>query len=189
MGKGKLSLWQEIDRVLISREEIAARLEDLAGAIASELAGGELLVIGVLKGAVIFLADLVRKLPFPVEIDFLAVSSYGKSSVSSGVVRITKDLDYDITGKRILLVEDIVDTGLTLNYLLGHLKSRQPQLLKVCVLLDKPERRKVPVQVDYVGFTIPDEFVVGYGLDYAGRYRNLPDICVLKREVYQAPRA
>ncbi|MGO0122248.1 hypoxanthine phosphoribosyltransferase [Desulfothermobacter acidiphilus] len=183
-------MWgKEIERVLISREEIAARLEDLAADIAGDMGGSELLVIGVLKGAVVFLADLIRKLTFPVEIDFLAVSSYGKSSVSSGVVRITKDLDYDITGKKILLVEDIVDTGLTLSYLLGHLQARQPELLKVCVLLDKPERRQVPVQVDYAGFAIPDEFVVGYGLDYAGRYRNLPDICVLKREVYQSSRS
>ncbi|MCL6559120.1 MAG: hypoxanthine phosphoribosyltransferase, partial [Firmicutes bacterium] len=145
--------------------------------------GKEILVVGVLKGSVVFLADLLRVLTVPVELDFIAVSSYGTASTSSGVVRILKDLDRIVTGREVLLVEDIVDTGFTLKYISEHIRSQKPAGFKVCALLDKPSRRRVPVEIDYLGFSIEDEFVVGYGLDYAGRYRNLPDICVLKREV------
>ncbi|MDI6632349.1 MAG: hypoxanthine phosphoribosyltransferase [Bacillota bacterium] len=178
----------DIERVLLAREEIQERVRLLGTQISADYKGKEILAVGVLKGSVVFLADLLRVLTVPVEIDFIAVSSYGKASASSGVVRILKDLDRSITGRDVLLVEDIVDTGLTLNYLKEHLLSQQPAGLRVCALLDKPSRRRVPVEIDYLGFSIPDEFVVGYGLDYAGRYRNLPDICVLRREVYEGGR-
>jgi len=174
----------DMERVLITEEEIARRVRELGEEISRDYAGKELLVVGILKGAVIFMADLVRCLTIPVRLDFMAVSSYGASSESSGVVRILKDLEQNIEGLDVLIVEDIVDTGLTLNYLRENLLTRGPASLKICTLLDKPSRRKVDVQVDYNGFVIPDEFVVGYGLDYDGRYRHLRDILVLKREVY-----
>lgn len=141
-------------------------------------------MVCVLKGAFVFLADLIRAMDVFLKVDFIACSSYGSSTESSGVVRILKDLDYPVEGKHVLLIEDIVDTGLTLNYILSLLKERRPKTLKVCALLDKPERRVVPVKIDYLGFKIPNEFVVGYGLDYNGQYRNLPFIGVLKKEVY-----
>ncbi|OAT80356.1 hypoxanthine phosphoribosyltransferase [Desulfotomaculum copahuensis] len=180
---------QDAERVLLTEEQVLARVRRLGEEISRDYAGKELLVVGILKGAVIFMADLVRCLTIPARLDFMALSSYGVSSRSSGVVRILKDLEQDITGLDVLVVEDIVDTGLTLNYLRENLCTRDPASLKVCTLLDKPERRKVAVAVDYNGFTIPDEFVVGYGLDYNGRYRNLRDILVLKREVYTRPAA
>lgn len=178
----------DIERVLLAREEIQARVRALGTRISADYEGKEILAVGILKGSVVFLADLLRVLTVPVEIDFIAVSSYGKASSSSGVVKILKDLDQSVTERDVLLVEDIVDSGLTLNYLKEHLSSQRPAGLKVCALLDKPSRRRVPVEIDYLGFSIPDEFVVGYGLDYAGRYRNLPDICVLRREVYEGGR-
>lgn len=174
----------DAERVLITAEEISRRVKELGEEISRDYAGREILVVGVLKGAAIFMADLVRCLTVPVQLDFMAVSSYGASTESSGVVRILKDLEENIEGLDVLLVEDIVDTGLTLNYLRENLLTRNPASLKICTLLDKPSRRKVQVKVDYNGFVIPDEFVVGYGLDYNGRYRNLRDILVLKREVY-----
>ena len=143
------------------------------------------IVIGVLKGAVVFMSDLIRSIELPLKIDFMAVSSYGTSTESSGVVRILKDLDESVEGKDVLIVEDIVDSGLTLSYMHKILKSRKPASLKICTLLDKPNRRKVDLKIDYLGFEIPDDFVVGYGLDYAGKYRNLRDICVLKPEIYK----
>ncbi|MGQ9511884.1 hypoxanthine phosphoribosyltransferase [Thermodesulfitimonas sp.] len=176
----------DIERVLLGRAEIQERVKMLGEMISADYRGKELLTVGVLKGSVVFLADLLRVLTVPVELDFIAVSSYGASSTTTGVVRILKDLDRSVTGKEVLLVEDIVDTGLTLKYLTDHLWQQEPAGLKVCALLDKPSRRRVPVTIDYLGFSIPDEFVVGYGLDYAGRYRNLPDICVLRREIYEA---
>ncbi|WP_425387445.1 hypoxanthine phosphoribosyltransferase [Desulfovirgula thermocuniculi] len=174
----------DAERVLITAEEISRRVKELGEEISRDYAGKEILVVGILKGAAIFMADLVRCLTIPVQLDFMAVSSYGASTESSGVVRILKDLEENIEGLDVLLVEDIVDTGLTLNYLRENLLTRNPASLKICTLLDKPSRRKVQVKVDYNGFVIPDEFVVGYGLDYNGRYRNLRDILVLKREVY-----
>lgn len=176
---------QDIQKVLFSTEELQTKIKALGMAITRDYAGKELLMIGVLRGAVIFMADLARAINISVALDFMAVSSYGASTSTSGVVRILKDLDESLEGRHILVVEDIIDTGLTLNYLLDIIKSRNPASVKLCALLNKPERRKVDVQVDYAGFDIPDAFVVGYGLDYAERYRNLPFIGILKPEVYK----
>ncbi|HOV79012.1 MAG TPA: hypoxanthine phosphoribosyltransferase [Bacillota bacterium] len=173
------------ERILFSGEEIQRRVAELGGQISADYAGKELLVVGILKGAMIFLADLVRHITVPTYFDFVAVSSYGASTQSSGVVRILKDIDRSIEGRHVLIVEDIVDTGLTLNYLVENFKSRGPAGVKVCTLLDKPSRRVVPVDIDYNGFVIPDEFVVGYGLDYNERYRNFPYIMVLSPRVYK----
>jgi len=170
-----------VGEVLLSKEKIAERVASLGKKLSQDYAGQELVVVGVLKGAVLFLSDLVRQVDREVHLhfDFISVSSYGDSTVSSGIVKINKDLDLDIRGKHVLIVEDIIDTGLTLSYLIKLLEEREPLSVKTCVLLDKPERRKVPVPVDYRGFEIPDEFVVGYGLDYAGRWRNLDEVFVL----------
>ncbi|MDR3265421.1 MAG: hypoxanthine phosphoribosyltransferase [Synergistaceae bacterium] len=164
--------------VLISEREIYDRVGVLAEKIASETRSGELLAVGILNGAVIFLSDLVRRMPpeLDVRIDFMSISSYGDAVKSSGVVRILKDLGSDIEGKDVLVVEDIIDTGLTLSYLLNILQARRPASLRTCVLLDKSEKREVSVPIDYRGFSIPDAFVVGYGLDCAGMWRHLPDI-------------
>lgn len=143
------------------------------------------MVIGVLKGSVIFVSDLVRNISIPCEIDFMSVSSYGASSESSGVVRILKDLDQDIEGKNVIIAEDIIDSGITLDYLVDFLKARKPKSIEIVTLLSKPARRKVDINVKYIGFEVPDEFLVGYGLDYANRYRNLPFVGILKREVYE----
>ncbi len=168
-------------RALFSAAEISARVHELADAMASDHGeADEVLLVGVLKGAFVFLSDLVRSLRIPVTVDFIAVSSYGASTESSGVVRIVKDLDQSIWGKHVILVEDIVDTGLTLQYLIRHLAAREPASLRVCALLDKPGRRQIAVPVHYRGFAIGDDFVVGYGLDHAERYRNLPYIAVLE---------
>ncbi len=175
----------DVERVLISEEKLAERIAEMGKEITADYHDQQILMIGVLRGAVIFMADLARAIKVPVAIDFMAVSSYGTGTASSGVVRILKDLDEDVEGKHILVVEDIIDSGLTLNYLLENLKSRKPASIKLCTLLNKPERRKVEVNIDYNGFSIPDYFVVGYGLDYAERYRNLPFIGVLKPEVYE----
>ena len=178
-------LEQDIERIFFSAEEIDKRLEEMAGEINRDYAGKELMLISVLRGSFVFMADLTRKITLPCTVDFLAVSSYGKGTTSSGQVQITKDLSDDIEGKDILVVEDILDSGNTLSYLMKLLRARHPASIRLCTLLDKPERRVVPVKVDYVGFTIPDEFVVGYGLDYAEKYRNLPYIGILKPSVYQ----
>ncbi|NPV59662.1 MAG: hypoxanthine phosphoribosyltransferase [Actinobacteria bacterium] len=167
-------------RVLISAEEIGRRTEELAREISEDYAGRDLVMVGVLKGAFVFLADLARRVRIPLEIDFVAVSSYGSDTESSGVVRIMKDLDLDIAGKDVLLVEDIVDTGLTLKYLVGLLKERGPASVEICALLNKPEARKVDLEVKYSGFDVPPLFVVGYGLDYAERFRQLPYVGVLE---------
>lgn len=171
-----------VGRVLISEEEIAARVRNLAGEISRDYAGREPLLVGVLKGAVVFLSDLMRAASIPLTCDFMAVSSYGAGSASSGVVKITSDLSVSIEGRHVVLVEDIIDTGRTVNYLKRNLQTRHPADLKICALLDKVERREVEVGLGYVGFTIPNEFVVGYGLDYRGLYRNLPYIAVLDEE-------
>lgn len=175
---------KDIKNILISEEEIAKRVKELGKQLTEDYAGKDLMVVGILKGCMLYLSDLVRAIDLPLTMDFMVVSSYGTSTKSSGVVRILKDLEREIEGKDILIVEDIVDTGLTLSYLIENLKTRNPKSVKVCSLLDKPERRKAHVDIEYVGFQIPDEFVVGYGLDYAEVYRNLPFVCVLKPEVY-----
>ncbi|MDP4179512.1 MAG: hypoxanthine phosphoribosyltransferase [Bacillota bacterium] len=173
-----------IKKILISKEELDAKIKDMGNRISSDYEGKELILVGVLKGGFVFLADLMREIKIPVDIDFISVSSYGNSSKSSGVVRIIKDIDTSITNKHVLIVEDIVDTGLTLKYLKEMLYTRGPLSVKICTALDKPSRRKVHIDIDYEGFTIPDEFVVGFGLDYSGKYRNLPDLCILKEDAY-----
>lgn len=175
---------QDIERILFSAQELAERTRVMAEEISRDYAGKEPLLISVLRGSFIFMADLVRQITLPCTVDFMAVSSYGKSTVSSGAVQITKDLSEDIVGKDLIIVEDILDSGNTLHYLMKTLTARNPASIRLCTLLDKPDRRKVPVHVDYRGFEIPDEFVVGYGLDYAERYRNLPYIGILKPSVY-----
>lgn len=166
--------------VLISREEIAARVVELGQSISREHGGGVPLLVGVLKGAAVFMADLIRAIPSPVAIDFMAVSSYGPATRSSGAVRLTADLSVSIEGRDVILVEDIVDSGRTIHYLRRNLETRHPRSLEVCTLLDKMERRQIEVTLDYVGFVIPDRFVVGYGFDLAGLYRGLPEIHALE---------
>ena len=168
-----------IKRILVPAEDLTARVAQLGQQIRGDYAGRTPVLVGVLKGAVVFLADLMRAIEAPCECDFIALSSYGASTRSSGIVELTKDLSVPIEGRDVLIVEDIVDTGRTLAYLLRNLETRQPESVRVCTLLDKAARREVPVSLDYVGFTIPDEFVVGYGLDFAGLYRNLPYVAVL----------
>jgi hypoxanthine phosphoribosyltransferase len=178
------SLMPDVKEVLIPSSEIQEKVRELGERIAEDYRGERPLLVGVLRGAVIVLGDLMRKVDLPCEIDFMDISSYGTGTSSSGVVRILKDLEEDITGRHVLIVEDIIDTGLTLSYLLRSLQARKPASLEICALLSKPSRRRVELDVKYLGFEVPDEFVVGYGLDYAGAYRNLPDICVLKPEVF-----
>ncbi len=174
------SLNEKVDRILIDAATIQSRVRELGAQITRDYRGKTPHLIGILKGACIFHADLVRAIDLGVSIDFIAVGSYGASTISSGEVRILKDLDESVEGRDVLLVEDILDSGLTLHYLLSNLASREPKSLKVVALLNKPSRRKIEVPVDYVGFEIPDDFVVGYGLDFNQRYRNLPDIRTLE---------
>ena len=178
-------LADDIAEVLVTDEQIKERTAQLARQIDEDYRGKDLVLVCVLKGGVLFLADLMRQLTIPHAIDFMATSSYGSSTESSGVVRILKDLDSPIEGRHVLIVEDIIDTGLTLNYLLRILEERKPASLRVCTLLNKPSRRKVEVPIDYIGFDIPNAFVVGYGLDYGQLYRNLPFVGVLKPELYR----
>lgn len=187
MNDAERGLGTSIREVLFSRETIATRVGELASAIAHDYRKRKPLVVGVLSGCFPLMADLVRGIDVPLEVDFMAVSSYGGNTVSSGVVRILKDLNQAIDGRDVLLVEDIVDTGLTLRYLLDNLQTRRPASVEVCTLLDKQEARTERLDVRYVGFRCPNEFVVGYGLDYAGLYRNLPYIGVLRPEVYAKP--
>ena len=175
-----------IAAVLVPPEELARRVDDLASEISRDYAGEELLLVGVLKGAVFFMADLARRITLPCALDFMAVSSYGSSTDSSGVVRILKDLDTEIQDRHVLIVEDIIDSGLTLSYLLKNLRSRKPASLEICALLTKPARRRANIECRYVGFEIPDEFVVGYGLDYAEHFRTLDFIGVLTPEAAAA---
>lgn len=180
-----MKIHEDIESVLISPEELDKKVGELAEKISSDYAGKEVLLVTLLKGGVMFSVDLMRKLTIPVEIDFMSVSSYGSSSKTSGIVKVEKDLDSPIKGKHVLLVEDIIDTGLTLNYVREMLESRGPESLKICTILDKPSRRRTEVDVAYTGFEIPDEYVVGYGLDYAQKHRNLPYVGILKRSVYE----
>jgi hypoxanthine phosphoribosyltransferase len=175
----------EIERVLISRQEIAERVKELGTKISEDYKGMDLVLAGVLKGGFVVLSDLMRVITIPLDLDLIAVSSYGAKTKSSGVVMLVKDLDVSIENKHVLIVEDIIDTGLTLSYLVENFKTRHPKSVKICALLSKPERRKADITVDYIGFTIPDVFVVGYGLDFNNKYRQLPDICVLKPEAYK----
>jgi len=168
-----------VEQVLIDDDRLQDRIAELGSEISADYAGRDLLLVGVLKGAVFFMADLMRRLTMPCEIDFMAISSYGAATDSSGVVRILKDLDINIEGRNVLVVEDIIDSGLTLSYLVRSLQAREPASLDVCALLTKPQRRENDVDVRYVGFEIPNRFVVGYGLDFAERYRNLPYVAVL----------
>jgi len=176
---------QDISKIIISKEEIDLKVKELAAQLSKDYADKNPLVICILKGAVLFMSDLVKELTIPVEIDFMAVSSYGSSTKSSGEVKIIKDLDTTVDGRHVIIVEDIIDSGLTLNYLIDILQRRNVASLKIVTLLDKPHRRTVKLKPDYSGFLVPDEFLVGYGLDYAEKYRNLPFIGVLKREVYE----
>ena len=164
----------EIEKILISKEELKNNARELGKRISSDYEGKELVLIGVLKGGVVFFSDLIREITIPIEIDFISVSSYGNSTKSSGVVRIIKDTDIDVTGKHLLIVEDLVDTGLTLHYLKNLFKARGPKDVKICTALDKPSRRKVEIEIEYRGITIPDKFVVGYGLDYGANTETLP---------------
>lgn len=170
-------------RVLLTRDQIAQRVRELADEITRDFHGQSIIFVGVLKGASIFLSDLARQVKLDATFDFISVSSYGNSKESSGEVRLVKDVDSSLADKNVIIVEDILDTGLTLGFLRKLFLAHQPRALKIAALLDKAERRVVPVAGDYVGFVIPDEFVVGYGLDYAERYRNLPDVCVLPKEM------
>ena len=178
------NMQQDVLRVLLSEEEIRAKCKEMGARISQEYKGKNLMLVTVLKGAVVFLADLMRAIEVPAEIDFMVVSSYGSGVKSSGVVKIVKDLDMPLAGKDLLIVEDILDSGLTLSYIKELLASRGPASIKIATLLDKPSRRKVDLVADYIGFSVPDEFVIGYGLDYDEKYRNLPYIGILKPEVY-----
>jgi hypoxanthine phosphoribosyltransferase len=178
-GMSQTELESVVGEVLIEPDALSARVAELGAEISADYTGRDLLLIGVLKGAVFFMADLMRKLTIPCEVDFMAISSYGASTDSSGVVRILKDLDINIEGRHVLVVEDIIDSGLTLSYLMRNLDSREPATLEICALLTKPDRREIDVPVRYVGFEIPNRFVIGYGLDFGERYRNLPYVAVL----------
>ena len=179
-----MSLHDDVEEVLLDSDTVAARVAELGAQVASDYAGRDPVLVSVLKGALIFLADLMRSMDLPTSIDLMEVSSYGAATESSGQVRILKDLSRPIEGRDVIVVEDIIDTGLTLNYLLGYLADRKPASISICCLLDKPARRLADISIDYIGFTIPDRFVIGYGLDYDERYRNLPYIGVLKPSVY-----
>jgi len=172
-----------ISEVLVDEQTLRARVAELGEEISADYEGRDLLLVGVLKGAVFFMADLMRALTVPCEVDFMAISSYGATTDSSGVVRILKDLDVPLEGRHVLVVEDIIDSGLTLSYLMRTLSAREPASLEVCALLTKPERREIEIPVRYVGFEIPNRFVVGYGLDFGERYRNLPFVGVLQEDV------
>jgi hypoxanthine phosphoribosyltransferase len=172
-----------VESVLIEEDQLQARIAELGEEISNDYAGRDLLLLGVLKGAVFFMADLMRRLTVPCEIDFMAISSYGAATDSSGVVRILKDLDINIEGRHVLVVEDIIDSGLTLSYLMRNLEARNPESLEICALLTKPARREIDVDVRYTGFEIPNRFVIGYGLDFGERYRNLPYVGVLHADL------
>ena len=179
------SITNDIQETLYSEDAILKRVKELSEQISKDYQGKDLIVVGILKGSVIFTSDLVKHIEIPCSLDFMSVSSYGNSSESSGVVRILKDLDQDIEGKDVLIVEDIVDTGVTLSYLLEYLNARKAASIEIVALLNKKARRKSNVEAKYIGFEVPDEFIVGYGIDYSEKYRNLPFIGILKREIYE----
>lgn len=176
---------QDVEQILYTEEELRSRVRDLGAQITADYAGKQPMLISILRGSYIFMADLTRAIHLPVTVDFMAVSSYGAGTVSSGQVEIKKDLSDTIEGRDLIIVEDILDSGNTLHYLMKVLRARKPASIRICTLMDKPERRTKPIKADYVGFTIPDAFIVGYGLDYDERYRNLPYVGVLKPEVYE----
>ena len=176
---------KDVEKILITEEELAKRIRELGNRISEDYKDKKILALGILKGSVVFLADLIRNINSEVSIDFMTVSSYGDSTDTSGELKIKKDLDTDISGKDVLIVEDIIDSGITLSKLKEELLKRNPSSLKICTLLNKPERRTAQVDVDYIGFDIPNEFIIGYGLDYAEKYRDLPFVGVLKREIYE----
>ena len=176
---------KDIKKVLLTEEQILNKVKEIASEISKDYEGKDLLIVGILKGSVLFASDIIKNFTIPCQIDFMAVSSYGNSSETSGIVRILKDLDHSIEGKDILIVEDIIDSGVTLDYLLKYLKARKANSIEILTLLTKPSRRKVDISVKYCGFEVPDEFLVGYGLDFAEKYRNLPYIGILKEEVYK----
>lgn len=176
---------QDLDRILLTEEQLREKVQELGAQISRDYEGKNLLLVGLLKGSVVFMSDLMRAITIDAGIDFMSVSSYGKGAKTSGVVKIIKDLQEDIASYDVLIVEDILDSGMTLSYITQLLRARGPKSIRLCTLLDKPERHKVDVHIDYLGFTIPDEFIVGYGLDYAERYRNLPYIGVLAPKIYE----
>lgn len=175
----------DVKEVLITKEQLAMKCRELGEAISRDFEGTDLVLVGILKGSVVFMTDLMKEIRIPCAIEFMEVSSYGQGAESSGVVKITKDLDMDISGKHILIVEDIIDTGLTLSYLVDYLKNRKAAKIDIVCLLDKKERRTRDIPVTYSGFDVPDEFIIGYGIDYAEKYRNLPYVASLKEEVYR----
>jgi hypoxanthine phosphoribosyltransferase len=178
------SIHDDVSKILISEEELKVKIRELGKKITEDYADEQLIVVGILKGASVFMSDLIREIDSKIEVDFMVVSSYGNSTTTTGVVRILKDLETDIEGYNILLVEDIIDTGITLSYLKNYLYHRNAKSVRICTLLNKPSRREKAVEIDYEGFQVPDEFIVGYGIDYAENYRNLPYIGALKREIY-----
>jgi hypoxanthine phosphoribosyltransferase len=184
MGRGNV-MKNDLKEILLEEEVLIRKIKELGNEISRDYEGKDLILIGVLKGSVMFMADLMKEITIPCVMDFMAVSSYGTSTETSGVVRILKDLDFEIEGKDVLIVEDIIDSGITLKYLLEYLKGRKPATLEIVCLLNKPSRRRVDINTKYCGFDVPDYFLVGYGLDYAEKYRNLPFIGVLKEEVYK----
>lgn len=175
---------QDILKVLYTEEQLAKKVQELGGQISKDYEGKNVLLVALLKGAVVFMADLMRSITIPVAIDFMAVSSYGSGTKTTGVVKIIKDLDLDLSGRHVLIVEDILDSGMTLSYISQLLEDRHPESIRICALLNKPDRRVADIKADYVGFDIPDEFVVGYGLDFDEQYRNLPYVGVLKPAIY-----
>lgn len=179
------AIYQDLDRILVTREEITKAVKELGARITADYAGKSPVVVGILKGAVVFYSDLIREIDLPLQTEFMSVSSYGNATRTTGVVKVNLDLKLDVAGRDLLIVEDIVDSGMTLHYLKQHLQDRGAATVKICTLLDKPARRRVDLTADYFCFTIPDEFVVGYGLDYAEKYRNLPDIGVLSPRIYE----
>jgi len=175
----------DVKEILYSPEELAGRIKEIGEKISIDYKGKDLVLIGVLKGSVMFMADLMKAISIPCSMDFMAVSSYGNSTTTSGVVRILKDLDDEIEGKDVLIIEDIIDSGITLKYLMEYLRGRKPESIEIACLLNKPERRRVELKAKYIGFDVPDFFLVGFGLDYAQKYRNLPYIAILKEEIYK----
>ncbi len=175
----------DIKEVLYSEDQLRDKIRQMGAKISNDYHGKELILIGVLKGSVVFMSDLIREIAIPCKMDFMAVSSYGNSTETSGVVRILKDLDFDIQGKDVLIVEDIIDSGVTLKYLMKYLKARKPNSLEIICLLNKPDRRTVDIDVKYLGYDVPDYFLVGFGLDFAEKYRNLPYVGILKEEIYK----